>query len=89
MNLITAVMVESALDAASTNKQIVKTLEAAQNKHSVHELQDMFRALDRDGSQTLSLEEFLHMPGDIKEHIFDYQHDRFRGYLRCAHRGGR
>jgi len=56
-NLVTAVIVNSALEQAQQDKALVKTVEAAKKKKVVKDLRKIFQRLDTDGSGKVSTEE--------------------------------
>eukprot|EP00929_Paragymnodinium_shiwhaense_P096636 TRINITY_DN58281_c0_g3_i3.p1 TRINITY_DN58281_c0_g3~~TRINITY_DN58281_c0_g3_i3.p1 ORF type:complete len:619 (-),score=155.35 TRINITY_DN58281_c0_g3_i3:197-2053(-) len=57
MNLVTAVIVNSAMEQAMHDKDVVKTLAEQQKKKLVKDLREVFRRLDEDGSGEVSREE--------------------------------
>lgn len=59
MNLITAVIVNSALEQASSNKEIQRIQENKRRKKTIDELRGMFSRLDEDGSGTITLAEIM------------------------------
>ncbi|CAE7277227.1 fpaB-1 [Symbiodinium pilosum] len=59
MNLITAVIVNSALEQASSNKEIQRIQENKRRKKTIEELRSMFSRLDEDGSGTITLAEIM------------------------------
>ncbi|CAE7235015.1 unnamed protein product [Symbiodinium natans] len=59
MNLITAVIVNSALEQASSNKEIQRIQENKRRKKTIDELHSMFSRLDHDGSGTITLAEIM------------------------------
>ncbi|CAJ1419233.1 unnamed protein product [Effrenium voratum] len=59
MNLITAVIVNSALEQASNNKEIQRVQENKRRKKTIEELRNMFSRLDHDGSGTITLAEIM------------------------------
>jgi voltage-gated sodium channel len=57
INLVTAMMVECALDQAHQDKEVRISWEAAERKRKLSELRDLFRDLDYDSSGQITLEE--------------------------------
>ncbi|CAE7368069.1 CAC [Symbiodinium natans] len=69
MNLVTAVMVNSALDQASEDKDVKRAYEAVQKRRQLEELKVMFLELDSDGSGELTLEELRSAPEEVLEQL--------------------
>jgi len=69
MNLVTAVMVNSALDQASADKDVKRAYEAVQKRRQLDELKIMFLELDSDGSGELTLEELRGAPEEVIEQL--------------------
>jgi len=59
MNLVTAVVVNSALETASQEKDVQAALEAKKKKKMLDQLKKLFQRLDDDGSGDLTIEELL------------------------------
>lgn len=64
MNLITAVMVNSAIDKAEHNKAIANQAAKEKAAQFSRNMKSLFWELDKDGSSTLSREEFADISGD-------------------------
>eukprot|EP00434_Breviolum_minutum_P035935 symbB.v1.2.031823.t1/scaffold3737.1/size52626/3 len=69
MNLVTAVMVNSALDQASEDKDVKRAYEAVQKRKQLEQLKVMFLELDSDGSGELTLEELKESPEEVREQL--------------------
>mmetsp|Transcript_36047 Transcript_36047/g.81456 ORF Transcript_36047/g.81456 Transcript_36047/m.81456 type:complete len:237 (+) Transcript_36047:2-712(+) len=67
MNLVTALMVESALEQASQDRAALKREEAIRRKAMIGKLQLIFERLDQDGSGQLDLEEMRGAPADVQD----------------------
>lgn len=59
MNLVTAVVVNSALEQTAANKHLLKAEEEKRKKRILKDLRKMFERLDEDGSGELSRDEIL------------------------------
>merc|ERR1719282_1304865 len=66
MNLFTAVIVNSALEQANQDKELMKAYEDMKRKKLIKEAKHIFKRIDQDGSGTLSREEILNVEGDDK-----------------------
>jgi len=66
MNLITAVIVNSALEQATHDREAFKLQEEKRRKRLVVDLKQVFQRLDDDGSGKISVEELLAAPDDDK-----------------------
>jgi hypothetical protein len=71
VNLVTALMVESALAMAEEDKDAKKAWEAAKKKKQMEQLKTMFQDLDEDGSGELSMDEIDSAPPDIMDQLVD------------------
>lgn len=69
MNLVTAVIVEGALQQAREDKEVKNAYEAKRVSALLPQLKQMFLELDEDGSGTLSLEEVTNAPPDVQEQL--------------------
>ncbi|CAK9089653.1 unnamed protein product [Durusdinium trenchii] len=69
MNLVTAIMVNSALDQASEDKDVKRAYEAVQKRKQLEQLKVMFLELDTDGSGELTLEELKTAPEEVREQL--------------------
>jgi len=66
MNLVTAVIVNSALEQATHDREAFKIQEEKRRKRLVVDLKQVFQRLDCDGSGKISIEELLAAPDDDK-----------------------
>eukprot|EP00928_Gymnodinium_smaydae_P013879 TRINITY_DN15033_c0_g1_i1.p1 TRINITY_DN15033_c0_g1~~TRINITY_DN15033_c0_g1_i1.p1 ORF type:complete len:589 (-),score=116.29 TRINITY_DN15033_c0_g1_i1:91-1857(-) len=66
MNLITAIMVESSMRQANEDLAAKKAWENQKKKDLMPDIQRMFKALDKDGSGDLDLEEIKNAPEEVK-----------------------
>jgi len=71
VNLVTALMVESALAMAEEDKDAKKAWEAVKKKKQMEQLKTMFQDLDEDGSGELSMDEIDGAPPDIMDQLVD------------------
>lgn len=69
MNLVTAVIVEGAIEQAEADKEMQKAHEEQQRKLLVRECQDLFEQIDADASGFLSKEEIETAPLDAQEKL--------------------
>jgi Ca2+-binding EF-hand superfamily protein len=69
MNLVTAVIVNTALEEASKDKEIVKAQQAKERKLLIKEMGNVFHRLDSDKSGTLSIAELQEINGDDRNLI--------------------
>lgn len=69
MNLVTALMVDSALSQSSQDKEAEKAWEVAKRKKALPKLKAMFMMLDEDGSGELELEELRNAPEELREQL--------------------
>mmetsp|Transcript_43480 Transcript_43480/g.100596 ORF Transcript_43480/g.100596 Transcript_43480/m.100596 type:complete len:595 (+) Transcript_43480:111-1895(+) len=67
MNLVTALMVQNSLDRASQDKEVLRRLESVKKKELIGKLQSIFRLMDEDGSNTLSLAEVKNASPEVSE----------------------
>mmetsp|Transcript_47938 Transcript_47938/g.111843 ORF Transcript_47938/g.111843 Transcript_47938/m.111843 type:complete len:601 (-) Transcript_47938:11-1813(-) len=71
MNLVTAIMVESALDQSKLDKAVRRQKQLEKKRDEVGKLRIMFHDLDTDGSGMLSGDELLSAPDEVKENLLD------------------
>mmetsp|Transcript_49449 Transcript_49449/g.110899 ORF Transcript_49449/g.110899 Transcript_49449/m.110899 type:complete len:690 (-) Transcript_49449:170-2239(-) len=71
MNLVTAIMVESALDQSHQDKARNRERQMEKRKRQVGQLKVMFHELDADGSGMLSDEELVSAPEEVKDKLLD------------------
>eukprot|EP00931_Biecheleriopsis_adriatica_P007427 TRINITY_DN10870_c1_g1_i3.p1 TRINITY_DN10870_c1_g1~~TRINITY_DN10870_c1_g1_i3.p1 ORF type:complete len:650 (+),score=108.41 TRINITY_DN10870_c1_g1_i3:128-2077(+) len=69
MNLVTAVMVNSALDQASEDKDVKKAYEEVIKRKQTEQLKAMFLELDADGSGELTVDELHEAPEEVMESL--------------------
>jgi hypothetical protein len=69
MNLVTAVIVEGAIEQGKNDRESQSRYKAYAFKKMIPGLRAMFHKLDADGSGTLSLEELIEAPQDVKMHF--------------------
>lgn len=65
MNLVTAVLVEGALENASADKELEKLDLQEKLKSQMPRLLQIFKDIDKDGSGTLTMEEMAMVPVDV------------------------
>eukprot|EP00928_Gymnodinium_smaydae_P076220 TRINITY_DN5919_c1_g1_i2.p1 TRINITY_DN5919_c1_g1~~TRINITY_DN5919_c1_g1_i2.p1 ORF type:complete len:659 (-),score=157.42 TRINITY_DN5919_c1_g1_i2:131-2059(-) len=71
MNLVTAILVESTIQSSQDDRMMQDAIQDARKKTFLMELHALFKALDADGSKTLSLQELEEAPQQIKEHVMN------------------
>jgi len=69
MNLVTALMVESAIQQAENDKELQKEQEVSKKKKTADELKQIFYQLDLDNSGELSLDELTNSPLEVRERL--------------------
>ena len=67
MNIVTAIMVESALRTANEDQEAKKAWESLKRKQLLPKLRHMFMAMDTSGDGEVQLEEILNSPPKIQE----------------------
>eukprot|EP00929_Paragymnodinium_shiwhaense_P019918 TRINITY_DN1342_c0_g1_i6.p1 TRINITY_DN1342_c0_g1~~TRINITY_DN1342_c0_g1_i6.p1 ORF type:complete len:628 (-),score=84.11 TRINITY_DN1342_c0_g1_i6:166-2049(-) len=71
MNLVTAVMVETAMQQAADDKEFQQKLEDARKRELLPTVREMFAAIDTDGSGEVSVEELVEAPAELKNSLMD------------------
>jgi len=66
MNLVTAIMVESALDKSAADKEVMRMWELQKKKKKVDRVQEIFTEMDADNSGKLTLDELQTAPPELK-----------------------
>lgn len=69
MNLVTAVIVEGAIEQAANDKEVQEAYENEKKKKLLAEVKGMFLELDEDGSGNLSREEIEDAPFEVQESL--------------------
>jgi len=69
MNLVTAVIVEGAIEQGKNDKEVQKAYEQTKIVKLVPTIRCLFLELDADGSGTVSLDEILDAPDNVKEEL--------------------
>merc|ERR1719382_1629038 len=71
MNLVTAVIVSSAMEQATNDKQALKVEEEQKKRNLIKKAHKVFKELDEDDSNTISREEMACMSEEQKELMCD------------------
>ncbi|CAE8670299.1 unnamed protein product [Polarella glacialis] len=71
MNLVTALMVNSAFEQGNQDKETQKLLAGEKKKKQMIELKILFEALDEDGSGELTMEEINDGPEAVREQLIE------------------
>eukprot|EP00929_Paragymnodinium_shiwhaense_P019914 TRINITY_DN1342_c0_g1_i2.p1 TRINITY_DN1342_c0_g1~~TRINITY_DN1342_c0_g1_i2.p1 ORF type:complete len:631 (-),score=91.76 TRINITY_DN1342_c0_g1_i2:318-2210(-) len=71
MNLVTAVMVETALQQAADDKEFQQKLEDARKREILPMVRQMFAKIDTDGSGEVSLEELTDAPDELRKSLME------------------
>merc|ERR1712032_1134568 len=71
MNLITAVILESSLQQATSDRELKKRREDERRVELVSMLHNLFQQLDQDGSGMLDFEEMQSAPAEVHEVLLD------------------
>jgi len=69
MNLVTAVIVDTAIQTSSKDREALKAYAAAEKKAMLPKLKTLFEELDADGSGQLELDEIMDAPESVKEQL--------------------
>merc|ERR1719443_1892880 len=72
MNLVTAVIVEGAIEQGSADREAHKKQKQEALRSTLPNLLSMFQDLDADGDGTLTTHELLAAPDDLKEELLKY-----------------
>lgn len=72
MNLVTAVLVNGAIEQATSDKEAERIYKAQQLKRMLPKIREMFMELDADGSGFLELDELLNAPQEVREELLKY-----------------
>lgn len=72
MNLVTAVIVEGALEQSKQDKDVQAEYKRAEIKKLIPKLLEMFHELDADGNGTLTLDEITDAPEDLKQQLVHF-----------------
>eukprot|EP00929_Paragymnodinium_shiwhaense_P012001 TRINITY_DN11851_c0_g1_i1.p1 TRINITY_DN11851_c0_g1~~TRINITY_DN11851_c0_g1_i1.p1 ORF type:complete len:613 (-),score=90.25 TRINITY_DN11851_c0_g1_i1:261-2099(-) len=71
MNLVTAVMVEGAMEQASSDKAFMEKIEEDRKRRMFPEIKEMFATIDVDGSGELTLQELRTAPARLKRKLME------------------
>eukprot|EP00930_Biecheleria_cincta_P020981 TRINITY_DN15640_c0_g1_i1.p1 TRINITY_DN15640_c0_g1~~TRINITY_DN15640_c0_g1_i1.p1 ORF type:complete len:536 (-),score=113.70 TRINITY_DN15640_c0_g1_i1:61-1668(-) len=69
MNLVTAVIVEGSIQQGKEDKEVILAAEAKRIKTLIPVLKELFAELDADGGGTLSLDEVINAPEQVKTEL--------------------
>merc|ERR1719261_948357 len=69
MNLVTAVIVDRAMDSSNQEREALKRAKAKERDKLLSEISTLFLELDENGDGVLSLDEILAAPPEIIERI--------------------
>merc|ERR1712136_529027 len=61
MNIITGIFVSDAVERVSMDRDMVSEAETERNAHHIKVLRDLFYEIDKDGSNSITLDELMHM----------------------------
>jgi voltage-gated sodium channel len=88
MNLVTAMMVECALDQSHEDKEVKKAYAMEKKKKKLEELRELFFQLDTDMSGRISLEELENASEDVRYHLQEVAGtDNFNELFKCLDHG--
>eukprot|EP00927_Polykrikos_kofoidii_P027942 TRINITY_DN2446_c0_g1_i2.p1 TRINITY_DN2446_c0_g1~~TRINITY_DN2446_c0_g1_i2.p1 ORF type:complete len:724 (-),score=124.84 TRINITY_DN2446_c0_g1_i2:87-2258(-) len=74
MNLVTAVMVEGALQQANADRDSARAHEEQRKRNLMPKLRDMFMTLDEDGSGEVSMQEIENAPKSLTDELKNITH---------------
>lgn len=72
LNLVTAVLVNGAIEQADNDKEAMRFYKAQKLKVMLPKIRDMFHELDADGSGDLSLDELVNAPEEVRVQLLQY-----------------
>jgi voltage-gated sodium channel len=72
MNLVTAVIVEGAIEQGKQDREAQSRYKAARLKHLIPALKKLFKELDADGDETLTLKEIQNAPESVRQEFGDF-----------------
>jgi len=72
MNLVTAVLVNGAIEQAASDKDTQRAYKSAQMKTLMPQMQEMFMALDDDKSGSITLAELQEAPPKVHHQLFEF-----------------
>merc|ERR550537_68024 len=72
LNLVTAVLVNGAIEQADNDKEAMRFYKAQRLKVMLPKIRDMFHELDADGSGDLSLDELVNAPEEVRVQLLQY-----------------
>jgi len=72
MNLITAVLVNGAIEQSNTDKEAMRFYKAQRLRKMLPRVREMFEELDQDGSGALTLDELVNAPEEVREELLKY-----------------
>lgn len=61
MNIITGIFVSDAVERVSMDRDMVSEAETERNAHHIKVLRDLFYEIDKDGSNSITLDELMHI----------------------------
>jgi hypothetical protein len=84
MNLVTAMMVECALDQSGQDKEARRAWEVTEKTKKINELRGLFNDLDQDKDGLLTMEEFETAEEDVQLHVQEIcGTDDFKALFKC------
>jgi len=76
MNLVTAVIVEGALDHARKDREEENKMQTAKAKNMLSEIEDLFQTLDKDQNKIIRLDEIERAERDPKMEVYSHVFDK-------------